>query len=130
MKLLKDYVFTIQYDPGKANVLTDTLSKKNVSICSLAWLSVTKRPLAKEIQILGCKFIQLSMSERYGMLISIKVRSRFIQEIKDKQFEDENLNELLKKGVISKVQETTIDEEGVLSFNVRNLFSLSWWFDL
>ena len=53
------------------------------------------------------------------MLASIEVRATFIEEIKAKQFEDENLNELKKKTVIGKAQETTLDAEGVLSFKGR-----------
>ncbi|WMV54844.1 hypothetical protein MTR67_048229 [Solanum verrucosum] len=49
MELLKDYDVTIQNHPGKANVVADALSRKAVSMGSLACLSVTKRPLAKEI---------------------------------------------------------------------------------
>ncbi|WMV41139.1 hypothetical protein MTR67_034524 [Solanum verrucosum] len=66
---------------------------------SLACLSVTKRPLAKEIQTLVSKFMQLGISEKGGVLASIEVRATFIKEIKVKQFEDENLNELKKKTV-------------------------------
>ncbi|WMV59254.1 hypothetical protein MTR67_052639 [Solanum verrucosum] len=64
MELLKDYDVTIQYHPGKANVVADALSRKAVSMCSLDCLSVTKRPLAKEIQTLESKFMQLGISEK------------------------------------------------------------------
>ena len=60
--------------------------------------------------------MQLGISERGGVLASIEVRATFIEEIKAKQFEDENLNELKKKTAIGKAQETTLDAEGVLSF--------------
>ena len=43
----------------------------------------------------------------------------FIGEIKIKHFVDENLNGLKKKTAIGKVQETTFDAEGVLSFKGR-----------
>ena len=45
--LLKYYDVTIQYQPGKANVVADNLSQKAASIGSLACLSVFKRPLNK-----------------------------------------------------------------------------------
>ncbi|WMV47132.1 hypothetical protein MTR67_040517, partial [Solanum verrucosum] len=68
MELLKDYDVTIQYHPGKANVAVDAFSQ-----------------------------IMLGISERGGVLTSIEVRATFIDEIKTKQFEDENLEELRKK---------------------------------
>ncbi|WMV34736.1 hypothetical protein MTR67_028121 [Solanum verrucosum] len=84
MKLLKDYDVTIQYHSGKANVVVGALIRKAVSMNSLACLSVTKRPLAKEIQTLMSKFMQLGISERGGVLASIEVRVTFIEEIKAK----------------------------------------------
>ncbi|WMV19197.1 hypothetical protein MTR67_012582 [Solanum verrucosum] len=80
---------------------------------SLACLSVSKRPLAKEIQTMESKFMQLGISERGGVLASIEVRATFIEEIKAKQFEDENLEELRKKTMIGKTQGTTLDAEGM-----------------
>ncbi|WMV09643.1 hypothetical protein MTR67_003028 [Solanum verrucosum] len=50
---------------------------------------------------------------------SIELRDTFIEEIKAKQFEDENLNELKMKTTIGKAQKTTLDADGVLSFNGR-----------
>ncbi|WMV29503.1 hypothetical protein MTR67_022888 [Solanum verrucosum] len=50
----------------------------------------------------------LGISEKGGVLASIEVRATFIEEFKAKQFEDENLNELRKKTVIGKTQETTL----------------------
>ena len=42
MELLKDYDVTIQYHPGKANMVADALNRKTVSMGSLACLSVSK----------------------------------------------------------------------------------------
>ncbi|WMV58523.1 hypothetical protein MTR67_051908, partial [Solanum verrucosum] len=50
---------------------------------------------------------------------SIEVRVTFIEEVKAKQFEDENLEELRKKTVIGKAPETTLDAESVLNFKGR-----------
>ncbi|WMV49538.1 hypothetical protein MTR67_042923, partial [Solanum verrucosum] len=109
MELLKDYDVTIQYHPDKGNIMAYALSRKAVSMGSLACLGVTKRPLAKEIQTLESKFMQLGISEKGGVLASIEVRATFIEEIMAKQFEDENLNELKKKTAIGKAQETTLE---------------------
>ena len=44
---------TILYHPGKENVVANALSRKAVSMGSLAMLQVDERPLAMDIQILG-----------------------------------------------------------------------------
>ncbi|XP_049344025.1 uncharacterized protein LOC125808356 [Solanum verrucosum] len=119
MELLKDYDVTIQYHLGKANVVADALNRKVVSMGSLTCLSVSKRHLAKEIQTLESKFMQLGISERGGVIASIEVRATFIEEIKAKQFEDENLEKFRKKIVIGKAQETTLDDDGVRIFKGR-----------
>ncbi|KAH0728169.1 hypothetical protein KY284_004034 [Solanum tuberosum] len=89
-ELLKDYDVAIQYHPSKANVVADALSRKTLGI-----------------------------SKRGGVLANIEVRATFIEEIKDKQFENENLEELRKNIVIGKAQETTLGAEGVLNFKGR-----------
>ncbi|KAH0725405.1 hypothetical protein KY284_001270 [Solanum tuberosum] len=85
IELLKDYDVTIQYHLGKANVVADALSRKAVSMGSLACLSVTKQPLDKEIQTLESKFMQLGISERGRVLASIEVRATLIENIKGLQ---------------------------------------------
>lgn len=57
MKLLKNYKVIIKYHPVKVNVVADALSLKAMSICNFAFLSVTKRPLSKEIQTSESKFM-------------------------------------------------------------------------
>ncbi|WMV30787.1 hypothetical protein MTR67_024172 [Solanum verrucosum] len=89
-----------------------------MSMGSIACLSVTKRPLAKEIQTLESKFIQWGISEKDGVLASIEVRATFIEEIKTKQFDDENLSEVKKNTVIGKAQETTFDAEGPVAYRL------------
>ena len=88
MKLLKNYDVTIQYHPGKANVVADTLSQKAANM-SLAYLSVSKWLLAKEIQTLEYKFKQYGILERGGLLDSNEVRDTLLADIKAKEFEDE-----------------------------------------
>jgi hypothetical protein len=47
MELLSDYDCTIQYHPGKANVVVDALSRKSMG--SLAHIQEVRRPLIKEL---------------------------------------------------------------------------------
>ena len=58
-----------------------------MSIGNLSCLSVTIQPLAKEIQTLESKFMQLGILEKGGVLASIEVMATFMEEIKAKQFE-------------------------------------------
>lgn len=76
---------------------------------NLACLSVSKLPLSKEIHTLKSKLMQLGISEKGEVFSSIKVRDTFIEEIKAKHIEDENLNELRNKTVVGKAKETTLD---------------------
>lgn len=48
MELLKDYDMTIQYHLRKANVVANALSLKVVSMGSLSFLRVSRKPLARE----------------------------------------------------------------------------------
>jgi len=50
LELLKDYDMEANYHPGKANVVTDTLSRKSTG--SMAFLLTTKRRLLRELEAL------------------------------------------------------------------------------
>ncbi|KAH0678812.1 hypothetical protein KY284_019897 [Solanum tuberosum] len=120
IELFKDYDVSIQYHSGKANLMADSLSRKAVSMGSLACLSVAKRPLAKKIQTLESKFMQLGISERGGVLASIEVRATFIEEIKAKQFEDENFEELRKKtGLVDDMVEKLLAESHGSQYSIH-----------
>ncbi|KAH0669726.1 hypothetical protein KY285_023887 [Solanum tuberosum] len=105
MELLKDYDVTIQYHPGKANVVVDALSRKVTS---------------------ESKFMQLDISKRGGVLASIEVRDTFIDEIKAKQFEDENLEELRKKSTIESHGLRYFIHPGVTKM-YGDLKRIYWW---
>ena len=53
---------TILYHLGKANVVADALSRKAVSMGSLAMLQVDESPLARDIQSLANSFVRLDIS--------------------------------------------------------------------
>ena len=85
MELLKDYDVTIQYHLCKANVVTYSLSRKVVSMGRITYLTVTKQPLAKEIQTLEDKCMHLGISNGGWVLASIELKTTFVMEIKAKK---------------------------------------------
>ena len=93
MELLKDYDITILYHPGKANIVADALSRKAGSMGSLAHLQASRRPLAREVQILANDLMILEVNEKGGFLACVEARSSssFLDNIKGKQFNDEKL---------------------------------------
>ena len=119
MELLKDYDITILYHPEKANVVADVLSRKAGSMESLAHLQVSRRPLAREVQILANDFMRLEVLEKGGILAGGEARSSFLDQIKGKQFTDEKLIRIRDMVLRGEAKEAIIDEEGVLRIKGR-----------
>ena len=94
MDLLKDYDVTSQYHPSKATIVADALSRKSISMGSLAYLNVANGQLVKTIQTFESMFMQLGIFGRGGVLAIIEAKSMSMEEIKAKQFEDGDLEEL------------------------------------
>ena len=53
MELLKDYDCTIEYHPGKANVVADALSQKLIG--NLHYIHVTRMPILLKLRRLNVK---------------------------------------------------------------------------
>ncbi|KAG8485968.1 hypothetical protein CXB51_019316 [Gossypium anomalum] len=71
-RLLKDYELVIDYHPGKANVVTDGLSRK----------------LLFALRVMNT---QLKMSDDSSILAEIRARQMFLQEISEAQKNDQDL---------------------------------------
>lgn len=108
------YDVIIQYNLGNTNVVGDTLSQKSISMGSLAYLRVTRRPLSKEILTLVMSLMQFGMSKRGRVFTSVELRPIFLDQIKAKQFEDAKFNKIRNKVVYSEIQKTALDVYGVL----------------
>ncbi|XP_055836406.1 uncharacterized protein LOC129905043 [Solanum dulcamara] len=63
--------------------------------------------------------MRLGISEKGGVMANIDLRSIFIEEIKAKQFEDVNLNEIRENVLMGKAQDSSLDAGGVLNFRER-----------
>ena len=114
MELLKDYVISILYHPGKANVVADALSRRAGSMGSLDHLQVSRRPLARDIETLANDFMRLEVNEKGGFLPCVEARSSFLDKIKGKQSTDEKLSRIRDMVLLGEAKEAIMDEEGVL----------------
>ena len=80
MEVIKDYDCTIEYHPGKANVVADALSWKSEG--SYAYLQTVYIPLLIELRYLG---VQLQVADAGTLLESIYVRPLLVDHIKEGQ---------------------------------------------
>ena len=78
--MIKDYDCTIEYHPGKANVVADALSHKPEG--SYAYLQKVYLPLLIELRSLG---VQLQVDDTGTLLASLYVRPLLVDQIKEGQ---------------------------------------------
>ncbi|XP_070048607.1 uncharacterized protein, partial [Nicotiana tomentosiformis] len=112
LELLKDYDITILYHPGKANVVADALSRKAVSMGSLAFLPVGERPLAVEVQGLDNQFVRLDISEPSRVLTCVVSRSSLFDRIRERQYDDPHLLVFKNRVQHGDAREVTIGDDG------------------
>ena len=86
MELIKDYELVIEYHPGKANVIADALSQK--SFVTLAHIYTIYVPLLMDMKTLG---LNLDYNGHGALLASFMVRPSLVDQIKEKQMQDEKL---------------------------------------
>ena len=80
MEPLKDYDCTIQYHPGKANIVTDALSRKSSGI--LAYIQEVQRPLIMEMHDLVDKGVIFDLNKARAMIAHFQVKSNLFDKIK------------------------------------------------
>ncbi|XP_069155717.1 uncharacterized protein [Solanum lycopersicum] len=81
LELLKDSDMTILYHPGKPNFVVDALSRKVVSMGSLAMLQIDEHPFARDVQSLANLFVRLDISEPGKVLTYMQARSFLLEQI-------------------------------------------------
>jgi len=113
LEFLKDYDFQLSYHPGKANVVTDALSRKSLHMFAL---------MDKELELIE-QFRDLSLvceltpgSVKLGML---KLTSNILEEIKVGQKEDLELVNRVVSVKQGKGVDFRLDDHGVFMFRDR-----------
>ncbi|KAA3464255.1 DNA/RNA polymerases superfamily protein [Gossypium australe] len=97
IELLKDYDCSIEYHPGKANVVADALSHKVVAE-------------------LRAMFAHLSLYEDGSLLAKLRVKPSWIDEVKERQLTDEILSTRRLQVQSGEAESFSLGSDGVLYF--------------
>ena len=113
METLKDFDFTLQYHPGKANVVADALSRRSVSVSSL--IMARQQELWEAFRDLHLNVEFAPGILKFGM---IKISSGLLEDIANSQ-DDVLIQEKRNLIVQGKTAEFKIRADNVLRCNGR-----------
>ena len=117
MELLKDYDCTIDYHPGKANVVADSLSRKSTG--SLAYMQTIQLPLMVELRELS---VELRMHASGALFSSFQLRPILVDRILEAQLEDPYLMSMRRKVEEGEQSDFAIRDDGSLVIGFRLCF--------
>ena len=114
VELIKDYECTIEYHPGKANVVADTLSRKSTS--SISHLKAVYLPRLVELRSLG---VSLELTDTGALLVTFHVRPVLIDRIRELQIQDSTAIKLKREAESGQLKGFSVLADGTLMMGHR-----------
>ena len=107
LDLIKDYYCSINYHPGKANVVADALSRKSSGFS--AALLTTQKEIIKDLKRIG---IEIVMGDFQVFMASLTIQPTLIEKIKSSQVDDAQIVKIIEE----------VQKGKRLEFNVFKVF--------
>ena len=109
VELIKDYECTIEYHPGKANVVADALSRKSTG--SISHLKVVYLPRLVELRTLG---VRLELTDTRALLATFHVNPVLIDKIRELQTQDPTVIKLKREAQSRQLEGFLVRANGTL----------------
>ncbi|XP_070052116.1 uncharacterized protein [Nicotiana tomentosiformis] len=116
LKIWRLYLYGVSCE---ANVVADALSRKAVSLGSLACIPVDERSLASDVQALANQFVRLDVSKPSRVLAYVVTRSSLYDRIRERQHDNPNFFVLKDTVHHGDSKEVSIGDDGVLQTHGR-----------
>ena len=110
MKYLKGYDFELLYNPGKANVVADTLSRKRVHMPAM---------MMKELELIE-KLQDMNLNLYIGVdhiwCSMLEITKEFLNEVREEQGKDQELQQIVSELGTEKRKDFKMGRDGILRF--------------
>ena len=114
LELVKDYDCTINYHPGKANVVADALSRKYAGFSGCL---ITSQP--RILEDMRSMDVALVTNQCSFMLASLMIKPSILNKIKERQASDADLQKVRVEVIKGEKPEFNLAGDGTLRFGTR-----------